>query len=61
MGVPAASCVVVEDTPSGVLAAVAAGMPVFGYAADSDEVALERAGARIIHTLGEVPAAPEVS
>ena len=61
MGVPAASCVVVEDTPSGVRAAVAAGMPVFGYCADSDEAALESAGARVIRDLAEVPAAPELS
>lgn len=55
MGVPAADCVVVEDTPSGVTAAVAAGMPVFGYAADSDEGALRRAGATIIGSLNELP------
>jgi HAD superfamily hydrolase (TIGR01509 family) len=61
MGVPAGSCVVVEDTPSGAGAAVAAGMPVFGYAADSDEAALERAGARIIRVLSDLPAAPELS
>jgi HAD superfamily hydrolase (TIGR01509 family) len=32
MGVPASGCVVVEDSPSGVAAARAAGMTVFGYA-----------------------------
>jgi HAD superfamily hydrolase (TIGR01509 family) len=31
------ACVVIEDTPSGVTAAVAAGMRAVGYAADSDE------------------------
>lgn len=55
MGVPAANCRVVEDTPSGVTAAVRAGMPVFGYAADSDEDALRRAGAGIFHSLHELP------
>ena len=47
-------CVVVEDTPSGVAAAVAAGMRVVGYAADSDELALREAGAEVLHSLGEL-------
>lgn len=55
MGVRAADCTVVEDTPSGVAAAVSAGMPVLGYAADSDETALRRAGATIFHSLHELP------
>lgn len=38
-------CVVIEDSASGVTAAVAAGMRAFGYAADGDFDALERAGA----------------
>jgi HAD superfamily hydrolase (TIGR01509 family) len=33
MGVPPSACAVVEDTPTGVAAGVAAGMTVFGYAA----------------------------
>ncbi len=48
-------CVVIEDTALGVTAAVAAGMRVFGYAADSDESALRGAGAEIIHSLYELP------
>src|SRR5580692_9587886 len=40
MGAQPRDCVVVEDTPSGVTAAVSAGMHVLGYAADSDETAL---------------------
>ncbi len=55
MGVDPTACVVVEDTPSGVSAAVSAGMRVFGYAADSDETALRDAGAEIVHSLGELP------
>jgi HAD superfamily hydrolase (TIGR01509 family) len=55
MGAQAAGCVVVEDTPSGVSAAVAAGMRAIGYSADSDERALSDAGAEIIHELGELP------
>jgi HAD superfamily hydrolase (TIGR01509 family) len=53
-----ADCVVVEDTPSGVTAAVAARMRVFGYAADSDEQALRHAGAEtILYAMGELPRA----
>jgi len=55
MGVDPAYCAVVEDTPSGVLAAVAARMRVLGFAADSDELALRDAGAEIVHSLEEVP------
>jgi HAD superfamily hydrolase (TIGR01509 family) len=55
MGVEPARCVVVEDTPSGVAAAVSAGMPVLGYAADSDEAALREAGAETIHSLDQLP------
>ena len=56
MGMQAADCVVVEDTPSGVSAAVSAGMPVFGFTADSDETALRAAGARTFHALADLPA-----
>jgi beta-phosphoglucomutase-like phosphatase (HAD superfamily) len=48
-------CAVVEDTPSGVTAAVSAGMRAFGYAADSDELALREAGAEILRSLDELP------
>jgi HAD superfamily hydrolase (TIGR01509 family) len=54
MGVDPAECVVVEDTPSGVTAAVSAGMRAIGYAADSDETALRLAGAEIIHSLEDL-------
>lgn len=49
-------CAVVEDTPSGITAAVSAGMRALGYAADSDEAALRRAGAETLLTLDELPA-----
>jgi HAD superfamily hydrolase (TIGR01509 family) len=55
MGADPTECVVVEDTPSGVAAGMAAGMRVLGYAADSDETALRMAGAEIIRSIGEVP------
>ncbi len=50
-----ASCVVVEDTPSGVTAAVSAGMRALGYVADSDERAMRDAGAETIHSLAQLP------
>ncbi len=56
MGADAGGCAVVEDTPSGVRAAVSAGMRAIGYAADSDEDALREAGAEIVRSLGELPA-----
>jgi HAD superfamily hydrolase (TIGR01509 family) len=56
MGASPGQCVVVEDTPSGVTAAVSAGMRVFGYAADSDRGALRRAGAHELDSLAELPA-----
>jgi HAD superfamily hydrolase (TIGR01509 family) len=49
------ACVVVEDTPSGITAAVAAGMRAIGYAADSDEHALRNAGAEILRSLDGLP------
>lgn len=56
MGVAPANCVVVEDTPSGVTAAVSAAMRSIGYAADSDEQALRNAGAtQIMRSLKELP------
>ncbi|MGH2904498.1 MAG: HAD family hydrolase, partial [Solirubrobacteraceae bacterium] len=49
-------CAVVEDTPSGVTAAVSAGMRAIGYAADSDELALRQAGAEILQSMEDLPA-----
>ncbi len=57
MGVEYGHCIVVEDSPSGVAAAVAAGMVAIGYTADSDESALADAGAQIlIASMHELPA-----
>lgn len=55
MGAKPSRCTVVEDTPSGVTAAVSAGMRALGYVADSDEVALRRAGAEVVRSLDELP------
>ncbi len=55
MGATPSRCVVVEDTPSGVTAAVAAGMRALGYVADSDERALRAAGAEVLDSLDELP------
>jgi HAD superfamily hydrolase (TIGR01509 family) len=50
------ACAVVEDSPSGIMAAVAAGMRSIGYAADSDEHALRNAGVEtIIRSLDVLP------
>jgi HAD superfamily hydrolase (TIGR01509 family) len=48
-------CVVVEDSPSGVAAARAAGMKVYGYAGDEDAAALAREGAHVFHDMRELP------
>jgi len=53
-GVTPADCVVVEDTPTGVRAAVAAGMTVFGYAALTPAQRLRDAGAHRLFTQMEM-------
>lgn len=50
-----ARCAVVEDTPSGVAAAVSAGMRAVGFVADSDEEALRLAGAEALEAMDELP------
>ncbi len=45
MGVAPSDCIVVEDTPTGVLAGVAAGMTVLGYTAQTPAHRLRAAGA----------------
>lgn len=55
MGADPSKCVVIEDTPSGVEAAVSAGMRALGYCADSDEQALRRAGAETFQSLDVLP------
>lgn len=55
MGAEPSRCAVVEDTASGVIAAVSAGMRALGYVADSDEAALRQAGAELMESLDELP------
>ncbi|WP_221265685.1 HAD family hydrolase [Oleiagrimonas soli] len=52
-----ADCLVIEDTPTGVAAAVAAGMTVFGYAASMPSHRLLAAGAHaVFEDMRELPA-----
>jgi beta-phosphoglucomutase-like phosphatase (HAD superfamily) len=53
--VKAERAVVVEDSPRGVRAAVAAGMRAFGYARSVPAGVLEAAGARTFDDLRDLP------
>ncbi|AXI78933.1 HAD family hydrolase [Peterkaempfera bronchialis] len=56
MGADPAGCAVVEDSPNGVLAARAAGMDVYGYAALTPAARLGAAGATALFTeMAELP------
>jgi beta-phosphoglucomutase-like phosphatase (HAD superfamily) len=51
------ACAVVEDTPTGVMAGIAAGMYVFGFAANTPEHRLLEAGAHhIFSNMADLPA-----
>lgn len=54
-GVDPAEAIVVEDSPTGVRAAVAAGMACLGYAPHSDGAALAALGAVPFHDMAELP------
>jgi HAD superfamily hydrolase (TIGR01509 family) len=55
MGVDPVRTAVVEDSPAGVTAGIAAGMTVFGYAAMMDAQRLRAAGATVFQDMGELP------
>ena len=55
MGAEPGDCAVIEDSPVGVRAGIAAGMKVFGYAALTDTQVLSAAGARVFSDMGELP------
>ena len=55
MGAPPSRCAVIEDSVTGVRAAVDAGMTVFGFARLADPDALRTAGARVFERMDELP------
>ena len=55
LGVPAAECVVVEDSAAGARAARAAGMRCYGYAPKGAHAALAAEGAILFHRMEDLP------
>ncbi|OKH52777.1 sugar transferase [Scytonema sp. HK-05] len=55
MGVQATSCTVVEDSVLGVRAGVAGGMRVLGYTKQSEATPLQACGARVFHSMYQLP------
>ena len=53
-GVPPAECVVIDDSPSGCIAARRAGMRCLGFAEHDDGARLSKEGAEIVHSMAEV-------
>lgn len=56
LGVPAAECVVIEDSVAGATAARDAGMACFGYAPHGDTYGLAATGARVFGSMHDLPA-----
>jgi beta-phosphoglucomutase-like phosphatase (HAD superfamily) len=61
MGTPPGRCVVVEDSPFGVIAARAAGMSALVNAADGNGERLGSEGARTFGSMVELPGLPAVA
>ncbi len=57
LGVSAADCIVIEDSPAGAAAARAAGMRVIGYAPGSAAAAMHAVGVHVIASMSELTAA----
>ena len=55
LGVAAPDCVVVEDSVSGLKAALAAGMRCYGFACEDDGTALAAQGAVVFHAMSDLP------
>ena len=55
LGIAAAGCVVIEDSPTGARAARAAGMRCFGFAAHDDGAQLRAVGAEVFHEMADLP------
>ncbi|MGO1120557.1 HAD family hydrolase [Rhodovibrionaceae bacterium A322] len=56
MGVGPQDCVVIEDSPTGVLAARRAGMLCFGYAPDGSELSSDEQGVTLFRHMRDLPA-----
>ena len=54
LGARPADCVVIEDSPPGAAAALAAGMRVVGYAPGKTAEAMRASGAQVIHSMDEL-------
>lgn len=54
MGVSPADCIVIEDSPLGIIAARAAGMQAIAYADSNDPANLSATGARVFQTMKDI-------
>lgn len=55
-GIDAADCAVIDDSPSGCIAARRAGMMCFGFAEHDDGARIAAEGATVFHRMGDLPA-----
>ncbi len=54
-GIPPARCVVIEDSPNGARAGIAAGMCVLGFAAETEAARLMPVSDRLFYSMDELP------